>query len=354
MKFVHIADVHFDKPFTVLENNGLSEQRRLEQREAFHKVIEYCKKEKVELLMIAGDLYEQEYVRKSTIEFINQCFQEIEETTRVLIAPGNHDPYLANSYYHHYPWNTNVTIFDQLQKVEIQGIHVYGFGFTDFYQAPMKLPEEIDTTKVNIMLMHADVNGAKDGLNNYNPILETTLRDSKFDYIALGHIHKNNLEVEKRAVYPGSFIAGGFDELGKHGMVIGEIDVNTKTIDLAFHPVDEKEFIVKPLDISERQSEEEIIEVINNMSFNKQGYYKIELVGTKNIELNVNTILKHLHNKCILKVKDKTKISYDLQALAKEKNLRGMFVQELLQEIKEDHSNEEEIKRMIEIGLNVM
>lgn len=354
MKFVHIADVHFDKPFTVLENNGLSEQRRLEQREAFHKVIEYCKQEKVELLLIAGDLYEQEYVRKSTIEFINQCFQEIEETTRVLIAPGNHDPYLVNSYYHHYPWNTNVTIFDQLQKVEIQGIHVYGFGFTDFYQAPMKLPEEIDTTKVNIMLMHADVNGAKDGLNNYNPILETTLRDSKFDYIALGHIHKNNIEVEKRAVYPGSFIAGGFDELGKHGMVIGEIDVNTKTIDLIFHPVDEKEFIVRPLDISECQSEEEMIEVINNMSFNEHGYYKIELVGTKNIELNVNTILKHLHNKCILKVKDKTKISYDLQALAKEKNLRGMFVQELLQEIKEDHSNEEEIKRMIEIGLNVM
>ena len=41
MKFVHIADMHFDKPFTVLESKGLTEQRRLEQRNAFNKMIDY-------------------------------------------------------------------------------------------------------------------------------------------------------------------------------------------------------------------------------------------------------------------------------------------------------------------------
>ena len=43
MKFVHIADVHLDVPFTTLEGRNLSERRRLEQREALKKVIEYIK-----------------------------------------------------------------------------------------------------------------------------------------------------------------------------------------------------------------------------------------------------------------------------------------------------------------------
>ena len=75
MKFIHIADIHLDMPFTVLSKNGLSEQRRLEQRNAFNKMIKYIKDNNIENLFITGDLYENEYVRKSTIEYINNCFK---------------------------------------------------------------------------------------------------------------------------------------------------------------------------------------------------------------------------------------------------------------------------------------
>ena len=40
MKFVHIADMHFDMPFTMLSKNDLAEERRLDQRKAFQKMIE--------------------------------------------------------------------------------------------------------------------------------------------------------------------------------------------------------------------------------------------------------------------------------------------------------------------------
>ena len=44
MKFVHIADMHFDIPFTSLNTReGLGEKRRLEQRNVFKKVINYIK-----------------------------------------------------------------------------------------------------------------------------------------------------------------------------------------------------------------------------------------------------------------------------------------------------------------------
>ena len=67
MKFLHLADLHLDSKFGLLAQMGMSEKRRLEQREAFHKVIEYCKQNQVEMLLIAGDLYEHEYIRKSTM-----------------------------------------------------------------------------------------------------------------------------------------------------------------------------------------------------------------------------------------------------------------------------------------------
>ena len=66
-----MADMHFDVPFTVLNNrNNLGEKRRLEQREALRKIINYIKNNNINYLFIAGDLYEHEYIRKSSIEFI--------------------------------------------------------------------------------------------------------------------------------------------------------------------------------------------------------------------------------------------------------------------------------------------
>ena len=81
MKFVHIADMHFDSPFVNLsEKDIMGDLRRLEQRKVFKKIIEYIKENNIEYLFIAGDLYEHKYIRKSTIEYINNLFKEIENT----------------------------------------------------------------------------------------------------------------------------------------------------------------------------------------------------------------------------------------------------------------------------------
>ena len=118
MKFVHIADMHFDSPFATLSDKGnLGEQRRIEQRRIFKKVIEYIKENEIQYLFISGDLYEHKYIRKSTIEYINNLFKEI-ENTKIFIAPGNHDPILKKSYYSNFLWNKNVYIFNsKIEKI---------------------------------------------------------------------------------------------------------------------------------------------------------------------------------------------------------------------------------------------
>ena len=97
MKFVHIADMHFDMQFKMLSDKiGIGEQRRYDQRVILRKIINYIKENNIEFLFIAGDLYEQKYIRKSTIEYINNLFMQI-PNTKIYITPGNHDPFI---YFH--------------------------------------------------------------------------------------------------------------------------------------------------------------------------------------------------------------------------------------------------------------
>lgn len=352
MKFVHIADIHFDMPFTVLNKNDLAENRRLDQRKVFKKVIDYIKENNIEMLFITGDLYENEYVRKSTIEYINDCFKQI-PNTKIFITPGNHDPYLNNSYYNQYSWNENVKIFTQMEKVQInKNIDLYGYGFTSFYSKVTNLPQSLDTSKTNILLMHADLNGATKENAEYNPILESTLMLSGFDYIALGHIHKNNVYENKKIVYPGSLISGGFDELGKHGMVVGEINEIDRKITREFIPLDNKEFKEIEINISNINSIESLIETINEIKLEEDKYYKIILTGQKQVEINTLDLLKNIDNKNIIKIKDKTSIEYDLEIIAKEQSLKGIFVKRLLEQMNEE--NKEEILDSIYIGLSLM
>ena len=351
MKFVHIADMHFDMPFTVLSKNDLAEERRLDQRKVFQKMIDYIKENKIEYLFIAGDLYENEYVRKSTIEYINNCFKQIPDT-KIYITPGNHDPYLANSYYNKYEWNENVHIFTKLDKVSGENINIYGYGFTDFYSKKVELPTNLDNSKINILIMHADLDGSTKEIGDYNSILESELRNTNFDYIALGHIHKTNYEENRKTIYPGSMISGGFDELGNHGMVVVEIEEDTKKLSIQFISLDEKEFVEIELDVSNLSSKEELIEKTNDIRIDNNKYYKIVLTGKKNTEIDPNDLIKYVESKNIIKLKDKTKAEYDLEKISKEQSLKGIFVKELLEQI--DEENREQILESIYIGLNLM
>ena len=147
-------------------------------------------------------------------------------------------------------------------------------------------------------------------------------------------------------------IAGGFDELGKHGMVVGNIAENTKKLSLQFIPLDNKEFVEINLDISTIDSKEELIEKINDIQIDNGKYYKIILIGTRNIEIDVNNLIKYLTNKTTKNIKDKTKVEYDLDKISKEQSLKGIFVKELLEQMNEE--NREQILESIYSGLSLM
>lgn len=355
MKFVHIADTHFDMPFRTLSDRAnLGEVRRVDQRKAFKKMIEYIKNNKIEYLFIAGDLYENDYVRESTITYINNLFKEIPET-KIYITPGNHDPYLTNSYYSTFEWCENVKIFTQkIETVENEDCIIYGYGFEDFYLASSEIDSiKLDNKeKINILITHGNLDGSDKTPKEYNNISSKKLKEIGFDYVALGHIHKRNLEENTNIVYPGSTISLGFDELGSHGMIVGTIE-NGK-VETEFVSLDEKEFIEMELDISEIYTVEDLLQTINEINLEQNKLYKITLVGQRNIEINTYKILKMIESKDIIKIKDKTKLGYNIEKLSKEPTLKGIFVKTMLEKLEKEPEKKEIIEKALEIGLEVM
>lgn len=343
MKFVHLADVHFDAPFTTISDRAeLGQVRKLEQRLAFKKAIEFIKEDNIEYLFISGDLYEQNYVKQSTIAYINDLFKEI-KNTKIYISPGNHDPYINESYYNTFKWADNVKIFtSNIEKVENEGVNIYGYGF-DNYEMNANQLENItvdEKNKINILVTHGTIIEGNEISGIYNPISANTLKNKGFDYIALGHIHK------KDKYYSGSLISMGFDELGEHGIIYGEI--LNKKIKTEFIKIDDREFKELDFDISNINSEEELIEKLNKIK-TENNLYKINLIGERNfiIKLNLKLIQKN-----IIKIKDKTKLKIEI----KENNnsLKGISIKQLNQKLKNNEIDKNKYDKILELTLKIL
>ena len=302
MKFVHIADMHFDTSFTQLNNNDLGRIRRLEQRKIFEKIIQYIKNNQIDYFFISGDFYEHKFIRETTIEYINNLFKEI-ENTKIFISPGNHDPYLKNSFYNKFNWNKNVHIFNsQIYCVEDDNSIIYGYGFDDFYYTNSEI-ENLQLTnknKINILITHATLNGTNNIERQYNAISKATLEKIGFDYVALGHIHKTIINESNRIIYPGSTIAMGFDELGPHGMIVGEISKNA--VNTEFIPLDETEFKIINVDVTEINSLDDLAQTLNNIELEKQNLYEIYLIGKRKFEIDKYNLKKILTSENIIKI----------------------------------------------------
>ena len=295
-----------DKPMTVDEFSKIMGKSRKKITKCLEK-FEELKENNIKYFFIAGDLYENQYIRTSTIEYINKLFLEIDDT-QIFIAPGNHDPLLKNSYYNNFLWNKNVHIFGpKFERIETDNIDIYGYGFDDFYCSNLNFNDLkiSNPNKINILVIHGTLDGANLEDMQYNSMSTRMLQEKGFDYVALGHIHKNNFKNDGKIIYPGSTIAMGFDELGEHGMVTGEISkLGNK---LEFIKLDDLEFKKQELDCTELNSIEEIIEKINSINLEENKLYEIILIGKRNFEININEIYKYYLDEKIIKIKNNTK-----------------------------------------------
>ena len=109
---MHCADVHLERRFSgATMTAGEADRRRGELRAALERIVDLALQCRVDALTIAGDLYEHEHATDETGAFLAALFRRLAPTP-VLVAPGNHDPYVSGSLYRRVAWPDNVTVFD--------------------------------------------------------------------------------------------------------------------------------------------------------------------------------------------------------------------------------------------------
>lgn len=203
-RLVHTADIHLDSPLRslALRNLELAELVGDASRQAFTSIMDLCLEERVDALVIAGDLYDGDQTSMKTARFVATQIGRLHQAgIRVFKIRGNHDALSRISKQLVFP--DSVTVFGGRAQSVLQtsgGLDVvfHGLSFTHS-KAPESLLPKYPTARagaVNIGIMHTSLAGSP-GHDVYAPCSIADLHSHGFDYWALGHIHV-------RQVYPGS------------------------------------------------------------------------------------------------------------------------------------------------------
>ena len=343
IKFIHTADLHLGSTFNNASfPRGIAKRRREDMWDTFFDIVELAKRERVNFLLISGDLFEDRLITIGQVKRINEAFKSIPEIN-VVISPGNHDYYWDKSPYKKIEWNCNVTLFEtrELTKVSFPQLqtNVYGFAWTTKYiEEPFTFnADELDESQKNILLLHGDVYNKS---SQYLPIDKDYLARLPFQYMALGHIHKGE-EIQNNMRYPGSPEPLNFGEVGSRGVLLGEMDEDFLHVE--FIPLAKRKFIVEEVELSPEMNYEEIVHKLCSFQ-DKQNLYRLHLRGFRDCDINIDQLIEEASSKFYyLEVNDSSKPDYDLGKIYLENkdNIIGMFIEEMKKLDLEEQKNKD-------------
>ncbi|MBS3086460.1 DNA repair exonuclease [Candidatus Pacearchaeota archaeon] len=214
VKFAHIADVHL---------GGWKQQPLQELNlQSFKKAIETCIKEKVEFVLIAGDLFDSAF---PSIDILKEAFSEFrklkESGIPCFLIAGSHDYSVSGKTFldvlEKAGFCKNVESFEEragkllLNPTIYKGVAIYGYpGKTSSLELNDLKRAELNEAPgmFKIFMLHTTIDKAKGDL----PIdaLETS-KVPYADYYAMGHLHID-FQYEN-FVYPGPIFPNNFQEL---------------------------------------------------------------------------------------------------------------------------------------------
>jgi DNA repair exonuclease SbcCD nuclease subunit len=361
IRILHTADIHFDTPFSgMTPKQALKSKEELKQ--VFEKIIRVTIEKDIDILLIAGDIFDNLSVNKTTLYFIKSCFESISKV-HVFISPGNHDPYNEKSFYSIVEWPDNVHIFKgSMEMVILEDLDtvVWGAGF-NIPHVKKSLLKDVKRAEGynNILVLHGEIANTQEG-NEYNPITEEEIGKTNVDYVALGHRHKfseiNKIE-NTYYCYSGCPQGRGFDELEDKGVVF--IELQNKFLETSFIRTSIRNYYEKEVNIQGcfgyNEVKNKIISSISNED-RKNNFYKIILIGeiSEEFTLNEEFLEEFLVGEFyFVKVIDKSELKLDISKLLEGYSLKSIFAKKIYERLEEAQTEEEReiITLALKIGL---
>ena len=225
MKFLHAADLHIDSPLRGLDAHEGAPVERLRgaTRQAFLSLIDLALERRVDLLILAGDIYDGDWHDFHTGLFFHaQMVRLAGAGISVFIARGNHDA--DSQITRQLPRLPGVHVFSARQAetrvLDHLNVAVHGRSF-----ARAAVSEDLAARypaavpgRFNIGVLHTSLAGSPDH-DAYAPTTVDTLERSGYDYWALGHIHARQIvrESAPRIIFPGNLQGRHARETGPKG-----------------------------------------------------------------------------------------------------------------------------------------
>ena len=379
MKILHLADLHIGK--IIFEQSLLEDQEYM-----LNKIIEKIKAENIDAILIAGDVYDRSIPQADAIDlldrFLNILIKELKK--KVFIIAGNHDSKerlgFGNKIFENEGLFISSKYEGKIKKVELQD----EYGKLNIYMLPFIKPievkkyfddeslsynetikkiiekENINEAERNIILTHQFVTaigeevertesevltlGGTDNvdISNYN----------KFDYVAIGHVHRPQRIGRDTARYAGTMLKYSFSEVN-HKKTMPIIDFKEKgNIDIKLvelKPLRDMREIKGPIEkLIENYEEENANDYIRAIITNEEPVYdaigqlrriypnvlKLEVQNSKilsNIEFKTENLQKVKSKSEVELFNEFYKFQNNIELNVEQKNL----IQEVVKEIKE-------------------
>ena len=354
IRFIHAADFHLDSAFGALTDKQAASRRR-EAREIGFRLANYVNSRGIDLVLLAGDLFDSNSAFRETGEQLARALGQME--AKVFISPGNHDWYGPGSPWQAVAWPENVHVFreNRLTAVELPewNLVVYGAAFTSQEQAAGFLTQFLVPAdgRTHIALLHGEIDPAED---RYGPIRKDEIAASGLDYLALGHIHKRmepQTYGKTLCAWPGCIEGRGFDELGEKGFYEGTIE--NGIVSVRFVPFARRRYEILQVDVTGQNVRTAVENALPTDT--AQHLYRIVLTGESDENgVNANALTESLADRFyVLDIRDHTRIAKDIWSGCEEDSLRGLFLQKLRAEWASAQTEEEQerVTRAVRFGL---
>lgn len=204
LRILHTADVHLGS-----DGYGDAAQQAahdLRHRRAFRRVVDLALLDRVDLVLIAGDLFDHNRVPDELVEFVSAELGRLRQP--VVILPGNHDALYANAIHDRFDLaarSSHVRVIRRLEgeTIELPELEAVVWGramdeHTPDFQPLAHLPSR-DDRRWHLAMAHGFYFPDRQRPDRSSPIFADEIRDTGWDYLALGHQHVQ-MDVSQGAV----------------------------------------------------------------------------------------------------------------------------------------------------------
>lgn len=246
MKILHTADLHL---------KALGDERW----EALETVVAIGNTQKVDVLVIAGDLFDRAADAVRLYERLRPVFGDAGFPT--LILPGNHD---HDSYPAGIFLGDRVTVLSSLEEpFEVGGVRFWGLPFTPRERRSVlallhSVRERVTAERINILVYHGELTDkifersdlGEEGTERYMPARLSQFADYSFAYVLGGHFH-TSFDIFRFGdggyfVYPGSPVSVTRKETGRRAVNLFEVGTPPARFDLDTAHFAREEIVCRP------------------------------------------------------------------------------------------------------------